>query len=192
MQSLAPADSTALSAAAGALVAGEFDLHELGEFDVKGSSVPQRVFELVGRALSRDRVEAASARGGLSPFVGREREQAALEAALERAVEGDGQVVALVGEPGVGKSRLAHEFSERCAAEGISVQRARALAHGREVPLLPVLEVMRSTLGVAEADDAAIARERIAQSLQALTDGEPHPDVPGPTDGLTLAPLEQS
>ena len=64
MQSLAPAGSSALSAATVALVAGEFDLHELGEFDVKGSSVPQRVFELVGKALSRDRVEAASARGG--------------------------------------------------------------------------------------------------------------------------------
>ena len=120
MESLAPAGSTALSAATAALVAGEFDLGELGEFEVKGSSMPQRVFELTGKARSRDRVEAAGARGGLSPFVGREREQAALQAALDRAVAGDGQVVGLVGEPGVGKSRLAHEFTERCAAGGIS------------------------------------------------------------------------
>jgi class 3 adenylate cyclase len=121
MQSLAPPRSTALSGSTAALVAGEFELHELGEFEVKGSSVPQRVFDLMGRAPSRDRVEAAGARGGLSPFVGREREQAALRAALERALEGDGQVVALVGEPGVGKSRLAHEFTEQYAAEAIAV-----------------------------------------------------------------------
>jgi class 3 adenylate cyclase/tetratricopeptide (TPR) repeat protein len=170
MESLAPAASTALSSVTAALVAGEFRLRELGELEVKGSSVPQRVFELVGKAPSRDRVEAAGARGGLSPFVGREREQSALQAALERAAQGDGQVVGLVGEPGVGKSRLAHEFAERCAADGISMQRARAVAHGRNVPLVPILELMRTTLGVGEADPPALARGRIAESLQALDD----------------------
>jgi class 3 adenylate cyclase/tetratricopeptide (TPR) repeat protein len=168
MESLAPAGSTALSAATASLVPGEFELPELGEFKVKGSSVLQRVFELVGKAPSRDRVEAAGARGGLSPFVGRDREQAALQAALERALEGDGQAVALVGEPGVGKSRLAHEFTERHAAEGISVQRTRAVAHGRETPLLPVLELIRTTLGVVDSDEPAITRRRIAESLEAL------------------------
>ena len=189
MQSLAPAGSTALSAATGALVTGEFDLDELGEFEVKGSSVPQRVFELVGKAPSRDRVEAAGARGGLSPFVGRERELAEIEAALDRATAGDGQVVALVGEPGVGKSRLAYEFIERCLTEGISVQRARALAHGRDVPLLPVLELMRSTLGVGDTDEAAVARERIAESLQAL-DASFQEDLPLLFDFLGVADPE--
>jgi class 3 adenylate cyclase/tetratricopeptide (TPR) repeat protein len=189
MESLAPRGSTALSVATGVLVAGEFDVRELGEFEVKGSSVSQRVFELVGRAPSRDRVEAAGARGGLSPFVGREREQAALQAALDRAVDGDGQVVGLVGEPGVGKSRLAHEFTERCAAEGISVQRVRAFAHGGEVPLLPVLELMRSMLGVFEADTAAGARAQIAQSLQAL-DASFQEDLPLVFDFLGVADPE--
>ncbi len=193
MESLAPAGSTALSSVTAALVTGEFRLRELGELEVKGSSVPQRVFELVGKAPSRDRVEAAGARGGLSPFVGREREQSALQAALERAAQGDGQVVGLVGEPGVGKSRLAHEFAERCAADGISMQRTRAVAHGRDVPLVPILELMRTTLGVGEADAPALARGRIAESLQALDDsfledlpllfdflGVPDPERPTP------------
>lgn len=168
MESLAPAGCTALSAATASLIPGEFDLRELGEFEVRGSSFPQQVFELVGKAGLRDRVETAGARGGLSTFVGRGREQTALEAALERAVEGDGQVVALVGEPGVGKSRLAHEFAERCASEGILVQRTQAVAHGREVPLLPILELFRVAIGVGESDDAATARQRIAESLRAL------------------------
>jgi class 3 adenylate cyclase/tetratricopeptide (TPR) repeat protein len=168
MESLAAPGTTALSATTARLVRGEFDLGELGEFAVKGSSVPQRVFDLLGKASSRDRVEAAGARGGLSRFVGREREQAALEAALERGLVGEGQVVGLVGEPGVGKSRLAHEFAEHCLAGGISVQRARAVAHGREIPLLPVLELMRATLGVEDTDEPQVARARITASLDAL------------------------
>jgi class 3 adenylate cyclase/tetratricopeptide (TPR) repeat protein len=177
MESLAAVGSTTLTAATAGLVAGEFELGELGEFEVKGSSVSQRVFQLLGKASSRDRVEAAGARGGLSRFVGRDRERAALQAALERGLAGEGQVVGLVGEPGVGKSRLAHEFAERCAVEGISVQRARALAHGREIPLLPVLELMRATLGVIDADEPEIARTRITASADAL-DASLHDDLP--------------
>jgi class 3 adenylate cyclase/tetratricopeptide (TPR) repeat protein len=190
MESLAPAGSTTLSAATAGLVAGEFELGELGEFEVKGSSVPQRVFELLGKASSRDRVEAAGAAGGLSRFVGRERERSALEAALQRAVAGDGQVVGLVGEPGVGKSRLAHEFAEHCAAEGISAQRARAVAHGREIPLLPVLELMRATLGIDASDDPEVARTRIAASLDVL-DASFHGDLPLLFDFLGVPDFER-
>jgi class 3 adenylate cyclase/tetratricopeptide (TPR) repeat protein len=190
MESLAPPGSTTLSAGTAGLVRGEFELGELGEFAVKGSSLSQRVFELLGKSSSRDRVEAAGARGGLSRFVGREREQAALEAALERGLAGDGQVVGLVGEPGVGKSRLAHEFVEHCLAEGISVQRARAVAHGREIPLLPVLELMRATLGVDDTDEPEIARARITASLDAL-DASFDEDLPLLFDFLGVPDPEQ-
>jgi class 3 adenylate cyclase/tetratricopeptide (TPR) repeat protein len=190
MESLAPPGSTTLSARTAGLVSGEFELGELGEFEVKGSSLPQRVFELLGKSSSRDRVEAAGARGGLSRFVGREREQAALGAALDRGLAGEGQVVGLVGEPGVGKSRLAHEFAEYCLAEGISVQRARAVAHGREIPLLPVLELMRATLGVEDTDEPEIARARITASLDAL-DASFHEDLPLLFDFLGVPDPEQ-
>jgi class 3 adenylate cyclase/tetratricopeptide (TPR) repeat protein len=190
MESLAPAGSTTLSAGTAGLVSGEFELGELGEFEVKGSSLSQRVFELLGKSSSRDRVEAAGARGGLSRFVGREREQAALQAALERGLAGDGQVVGLVGEPGVGKSRLAHEFVEHCLAEGMAVQRARAVAHGREIPLLPVLELMRATLGVDDTDEPEIARARITASLAAL-DASFHEDLPLLFDFLGVQDPEQ-
>ena len=190
MESLAPAGSTTLSAGTAGLVSGEFELGELGEFEVKGSSLSQRVFELLGKSSSRDRVEAAGARGGLSRFVGREREQAALQAALERGLAGDGQVVGLVGEPGVGKSRLAHEFVEHCLAEGMAVQRARAVAHGREIPLLPVLELMRATLGVDETDEPEIARARITASLAAL-DASFDEDLPLLFDFLGVPDSEQ-
>jgi class 3 adenylate cyclase/tetratricopeptide (TPR) repeat protein len=190
IESLAPAGSTTLSARTARLVTGEFELGELGEYAVKGSSLPQRLFELLGKSSSRDRVEAAGARGGLSRFVGREREQAALQAALERGLAGEGQVVGLMGEPGVGKSRLAHEFAEHCLAEGISVQRARAVAHGREIPLLPVLELMRATLGVEDTEEPEIARARIRASLDAL-DASFQQDLPLLFDFLGVPDPEQ-
>ena len=190
MESLAPAGATTLSARTAGLVRGEFELGELGEFEVKGSSVPQRVFELLGRASSRDRVEAAGAHGGLSRFVGRDRERAALGAALERGLAGEGQVVGLVGEPGVGKSRLAHEFAEHCAAEGISVQRARAVAHGREIPLLPVLELLRANLGVEDTDEPEVTRARITASLEVL-DASFQQDLPLLFDFLGVPDPEQ-
>jgi adenylate cyclase len=190
MESLAPPGSTTLSARTAGLVRGEFELGELGEFEVKGSRLLQRVFELLGRSSSRDRVEAAGARGGLSRFVGRDRERAALDAALDRGLAGEGQVVGLMGEPGVGKSRLAHEFAEHCAGEGISVQRARAVAHGREIPLLPVLELMRANLGVVDGDEPEIARARITASLAAL-DASFHEDVPLLFDFLGVPDPEQ-
>ena len=188
MESLAPAGSTALSCATAALVSGEFELAELGEYEVKGSSAPERVFALLGRASSRDVVRRP--RGELSPFVGRGREQAALEAALERALAGHGQVVGIVGEPGMGKSRLASEFLERCAARSLTVNRGRALAHGQHVPLLPMLELWRAALGVGEEEEPARARELIEQTLSALASSFAE-DLPLVFDFLGVADPDQ-
>jgi len=168
MESLAPPGSAVVSAATARLIEDEFDLQDLGLFEVKGSDVPQPVFELVRRGTGRSPLETAGARGRLSTFVGREAELAALEEALERARAGDGQVVGLVGDAGVGKSRLAHELAQHCAGLGIVVQRGRAVAHGRETPLLPVLDLMRASLGVGEIDDSSIARQHITSQLTAL------------------------
>jgi adenylate cyclase len=166
MESLAPPGSTALSTDTASLVSGEFDLGDLGRYDVKGSSTPERVFELLARTPTSDHVRRPG--GYLSPFVGRDREQAVLEAALERSLEGQGQVVGIVGEPGVGKSRLTREFLERCGKSGIPVRRARALAHRRSVPLLTVLELWRATLGVGMDDEPAQARDRIEHNVIGL------------------------
>jgi adenylate cyclase len=171
MQELAPEGGTALSAATASLLGAEFELCDLGVFEVKGSEDRERVLSLVGEQRTRsggDGARAPVAAGAPSPFVGRERERSALEAALERALADDGQVVGLVGEPGVGKSRLAGEFCARCEADGIAVQRARALAHAREVPYLPMLELWRATLGIGEEEAPALARRRIEDTLDEL------------------------
>ncbi len=168
MESLAPEGEIALNASTAGLVAGEFELDELGSFGVKGVSDRQRVFALRSLRKPSSGLERATARDRLSAFVGREAEHAVLEQALVRALASDGQVIALVGEPGVGKTRLAHEFATRCRDRGIRVLRVAALAHGRDVPLLPVLELWRSALGVRENDDPGDARTRMTAGLVGL------------------------
>ena len=109
MEQLATPGSILLTAATLRLVEGLVQVNALGPVPVKGLAEPVEVFELVGASAMRRRLQAAAARG-LTRFVGRQPELAALQQALEQAGAGHGQVVALVGEAGVGKSRLVYEF----------------------------------------------------------------------------------
>ena len=90
---------------------------------------------------------------------------AALEAALARTIAGNAQVVGIVGEPGVGKSRLCFEFLERCRARGLAVFEAHGVPHGKTLPLLPMLELFRSFFGITEQDADQAAREKIAGGM---------------------------
>src|SRR5262245_52865098 len=109
MEQLAAPGSILLTAAMLRLVEGLVRVQGLGPVPVKGLAEPVEVCELVGITALRRRLQAAVARK-LSPFVGRQPELAALQQALAHARAGQGQVVALIGEPGVGKSRLVYEF----------------------------------------------------------------------------------
>jgi class 3 adenylate cyclase/tetratricopeptide (TPR) repeat protein len=167
MESLAEPGKAYLTDHTAKLVAGYLDLDDLGEFDVKGVSEPVRVHALAGAGGARSRLDIAQARG-FTKFVGRRDELATLEAALEQARSGSGVVVGVVGEAGVGKSRLCHEFVERARRQGIPIYEAQGQAHGREIPFLPVLQMMRSYFGIAESDSDQEAREKIAGRLLLL------------------------
>jgi adenylate cyclase len=171
-----------------ALVSGYFDLEDLGRFDVKGVREPVPVFELRGAGALRTRLDVSRARG-LARFVGRDADLRTLEAALER----NGQVVGVIGEAGVGKSRLCFEFVERCRARGFMVLEGRAVAHGRNVPLVPILQVFRAYFGITEPDTDRTAREKIAGRMLLLDEsfrealpvvfeflGVPDPERPAP------------
>lgn len=151
-----------LSAATGRLVAGYFELRDLGPMPVDGLFEAVSVFELVGSGQLRTPLEVAAAKG-FSRFVGRDREMAVLDGAMAQARRRTGQVVGVVSEPGLGKSRLAHEFADCCRAHGAEVFRAHGLAHARSVPFLAVLELMRGEFGVGEDDNAATARAKVAR-----------------------------
>ncbi|MBI3682550.1 MAG: AAA family ATPase [Acidobacteria bacterium] len=161
MESLAEPNTCYLSAATAHLVAGFFTLDDLGMFQVKGVSEPVGIFELRGAGALRTRFDVARTRG-LSRFVGRDADMQALEAALSQAQAGNGQVVGIVAPAGTGKSRLGFEFLERCRARGLTVQVGHAVAHGKNIPFLPMLEVFRSYFGITDADPDRVVREKIA------------------------------
>src|SRR5439155_10322157 len=112
MEALAEPGKTYLTEHTAALVDGYFELRDLGRFDIRGVPEPLHVYELAGAGTLRTRLEVSAARG-FSRFVGREAEMAALRSELQRALAGEGRMVALVGEAGVGKSRLCHELLTR-------------------------------------------------------------------------------
>jgi class 3 adenylate cyclase/predicted ATPase len=161
MEQIAEAGKTLLTGHTAKLVSGYVQLRDLGETRVKGLSDPLRVFELEGAARVRTRLEVSRSRG-FSRFVGRQDEMVTLEAALARANSGSAQVVGVVGEPGLGKSRLCFEFLERCRARGLSIFEAHGVPHGKALPLLPMLELFRSFLGISDQDTDQAAREKIA------------------------------
>jgi class 3 adenylate cyclase len=175
-EQLAEAGRAYLTEHTAALVRDYFRLRDLGAFTLKGVRHPVHIHELEGAGPSRTRLDVARARG-FSRFVGRADEMAAVEAAMTRAFDGQGRVVGVVGEPGVGKSRLCHELTEQARARGVRVHSAHCVAHGKMIPFLPVLELMRDFFGLTEQDGDEAARRKIAGTLllldQALTDALP-------------------
>jgi class 3 adenylate cyclase/tetratricopeptide (TPR) repeat protein len=164
METLAEPGKAYLTAHTERLAAGYLELRDLGDFEVKGASEPMRIYELAGVGSARGRLDVAQQRG-FSRFVGRGAEMAELETALEQAIAGEGRALGIVGEAGVGKSRLCHEFAERCRAQGFDVYEAQCQAHGEAVPLMPVLQMMRGYFGIEPGDSEREAREKIAGRL---------------------------
>jgi adenylate cyclase len=169
MEQLAEAGHAYLTEHTAKLVAGYFRLRDLGPLAVKGAAQPLRVFDLESPGAIATRLDASRARG-FTRFVGRAAETAVLERAFEQAVAGDAQIVGVVGEPGVGKSRLCLEMVQRCRARGVPVHEAHCLSHGRALPFLPILQLFRSYFDIDERDDPAAARRKIAGTLVLLDD----------------------
>lgn len=134
------------------------------------------VFKLVDVGPARTRFEARIARG-LTPFVGRETELAQLDHARERAIRGHGQVVAIVGEAGVGKSRLVHELAQASRRHGWGVLESASVSYGKAMSYLPVIRLLKNHLGIKDSDSLEQIRQKVAAVLGAL--GEPA-DAMGP------------
>ena len=139
----------------------------LGPVPIKGLDAPMEVFALVGASGIRRRLQATAARG-LTRFVGRDTEFAALVQALERAGAGHGQIVAVVGEAGVGKSRLAYEFLSSHQTQGWRVLESASVSYGKATPYVPVLDLLRRYAHVDERDDARTIRAKVTGQLLTL------------------------
>ena len=169
MQVLAPIGSIAVTEATQRLCAGYFAFSALGPARVKGASEPINVYEVTGLGPLRTRLEAA-ARRGLTRFVGREHELAQMRRALDLVRAGHGQVVAAIGEAGVGKSRLTYEFKAVAESEGLILE-AYSASHGKASAYLPVIEMLHGYFGIDSADDGRKRREKVIGKLLALDQG---------------------
>ncbi len=149
------------------LVEGFVAVKSLGPVPVKGRSEPIEVYELFGIGPARTRLQAA-ARRGLTRFVGRDAEIEVLRRSLEHAGAGRGQAVAIVGEAGVGKSRLVWEFTRSHRTHGWLVLESGSVSYGRTTPYLPVIELLKAYLSIQERDDQREIRERVVGKLLTL------------------------
>jgi class 3 adenylate cyclase len=167
LQSVAPSNGVVVTEETRALVEGYFELRGLGPTVVKGIAAPINVYEVVGIGASRGHFELATRRG-LTRFVGREREIAEMRRALELAMAGQGQLVAVVAEAGTGKSRLFFEFKATVVPSACKLLEAYSVSHGKASAWLPVLELLRDYFEIADADDAGRRREKVGAVLTAL------------------------
>jgi class 3 adenylate cyclase/tetratricopeptide (TPR) repeat protein len=139
----------------------------LGLVSVKGLPEPVDVFDLSGAEPTRARFQAAASRG-LSRLVGREGELEFLYASLERAEHRGGQVVAVVGEPGVGKSRLFHELVRSSRMQGWIVLETGSVSYGHRASWMPVRDLLLTFFQIDERASASDVRARVTAGLAAL------------------------
>jgi class 3 adenylate cyclase/tetratricopeptide (TPR) repeat protein len=167
MEQLAAPGSTLLAPSSLQLAEGYVQVRTLGPMAVKGLAEPVEVYELTGASTARSRLQATAARG-LTKFVGRGAELETLRRTLEQASGGHGQVVALVGEPGVGKSRLVWEFSHSHRADGWLVLAAGSVSYGKATSYLPVIDLLKSYCGIEDRDDGQRIREKLTGKVLTL------------------------
>ena len=159
LQALAAPGSIAITEPVRKLIEGYFALKPLGPARIKGVSEPVNLYEVIGLGPLRTRLQRAAARG-YTKFVGRQREMDTMKHAAELAKSGHGQIVAAVAEPGVGKSRLFHEF-KATNQFGWMVLEAFSVSHGKATAYLPVIELLHGYFRIATEDDHCTRREKV-------------------------------
>jgi class 3 adenylate cyclase/tetratricopeptide (TPR) repeat protein len=167
LQQLADSGAILLSEATRRLVLDFAEVEPLGEVHVKGKSAPLTAYRLLGRSSRRSPL-AGRADETLSRFVGRQRELGTLQGLLTEVKYGRGQVVGLVGEPGMGKSRLLYEFRQHLAGGTVTYLEGRCLSYSGTVPYLPILDIVRANCGLSDTDTPELIVEKVRVSLQEL------------------------
>jgi class 3 adenylate cyclase/tetratricopeptide (TPR) repeat protein len=166
MEQLARPGSILLTRSTLALVEGYVTMKPLGPVSVKGLAVPVEVFEVTGAGLARTRLQAAAPRG-LTQFVGRDAELEHLRSAQQLASSRYGQVVAIIGEPGVGKSRLLYEFTQSEHLQGWRVLEGDALSYGKATSYLALIDLLRGFFKIADRADLQEIRAKITERVLA-------------------------
>ena len=167
MEQLAPPGSVRLTAETMRLAEGYVEVRSLGPIPVKGLADPIEIFELIGAGQARTRLQAAALRG-LTRFVGRDAEIEHLRRVLGQAGAGHGQVVAIVGEAGVGKSRLTYEFTHSHRVQDWLILEASSVSYGKATSYLPVIDLLKGYFKIGDRDDHREMREKVTGKLFTL------------------------
>jgi class 3 adenylate cyclase len=199
MEQLATPGTIRLTGETLRLAEGYVEVRPLGPIPVRGLADPVDVYELTGGGMARSRLQARGTRG-LTRFVGRDVEMEQMRRAGEDARRGRGQLVAVVGEPGVGKSRLFYEFIHSHHAHGWLTLEAGSASYGKATPYLPVIDLLRVYFRIESRDDVRSIRAKVTGNLLTLDDTlqEAIPPIlflldalPEDSAYLTLAPSEK-
>jgi class 3 adenylate cyclase/tetratricopeptide (TPR) repeat protein len=166
MEQLAAPGSILVTAQTHNLTAGYFEFKAIGKTHIKGAEEPLNVYEAVGAGPLRTRLQV-SAQRGLTRFVGRFSELEQLRRALEHAKAGHGQIVGIMGDPGVGKSRLFYEF-ELTAPRGCLMLKAFSVSYGKASPYLPLLDLLKTYLQIGSQDEERARREKVLGKVLGL------------------------
>jgi predicted ATPase len=169
MEQLAAPGSILVTEQTHKLTTGYFEFKPLGKTQVKGMEELFEVYEVLGAGPLRTRLQIATRRG-LTRFVGRQSELAHLQLALEQAKAGRGQIVGVMGEAGMGKSRLFYEF-KLTSRSGVLVLEAFSLSHGKASAYLPIIELLKDYFEITAEDDERKQREKIGGKVLMLDRG---------------------
>jgi class 3 adenylate cyclase/tetratricopeptide (TPR) repeat protein len=164
LEQLAAPGSILISSDCLRLAEGYLETKPLGPVALKGLTTPIEVHELIAATPVRTRLQAAAARG-LTPFVGRRLEMETLHEALRRAAASEGQVLAVVGPAGVGKSRLLREFIHSPHTRRWLVLESKSISYGRATPYLPLIDFLKGYFKLSERDEARTVREKVTAKV---------------------------
>jgi class 3 adenylate cyclase/tetratricopeptide (TPR) repeat protein len=167
MEQLATPGTVRLTVDTLRLAEGYFEVRSLGRVPVKGLEQPIDAYELIGARPRRARFHAAAARG-LTRFVGRENELEVLGHALANTAAARGQVIAIAGEPGVGKSRLVWEITHSHRVQGWLILQAGSVSYGQATSYLPVFDLLKGYFAIEDRDEPRVVREKITGKLLTL------------------------
>ena len=167
MEQMATPGTILLAAATLQLAEGYVQVTSWGPVAVKGPPDPVEIYALIGASAQRTRLHAAAARG-LTRFVGRDAEIEQIRRALALAHDGRGQLVAIVGEPGVGKSRLVYEFTRSHRTQDWLILEASSVSYGKAISYLPVIDLLKAYFKVHDRESHREIREKVTGKLLTL------------------------
>jgi class 3 adenylate cyclase/tetratricopeptide (TPR) repeat protein len=165
IQNLAAVGTTYVSEDTFKLAEGLFRFESLGQKEIKGKEQPVHIYQVIAPSSRRTRFDVNAERG-LTPFVGRTRELENLLDGLDRAKAGRGQAFSLIGEAGVGKSRLLYEFHKAVTNEDVVFLEGKCLSYGRGAAYHPIVDILKSTFNINETDADSKIREKVTNGLK--------------------------